>query len=92
MGKGKPRTATHRKVNKRLESMGPECEWWDGSYSECDLPWCGKEKNECQGNPFVCKKLLYRYLARSKKISKIVRYYLEWTNRKDKNMKPITEN
>ena len=76
MGKGKPRTATHRKTNQWLAESGSlpiQCYWWDNGYPECDYPWCGKGEKDCQGNPFVCKKLLYKYLASSKKIVQTVK-------------------
>lgn len=60
----KPRTAVDRKVNQKLQSFGTECDWWDGGYPECFLPWSGK----CKGNPFICKKLYYQHLASAKKI------------------------
>ena len=68
MGKGKERTATHRRVNSLLRQFGNECEWWDGGYPECMLPWDRK----CGGNPFVCKKLYMQYLASSKKVDQNV--------------------
>lgn len=64
MGKGKPRTATNRRVNSLLIQFGTVCEWWDGGYPECSLPW----NRKCNGNPFNCKKLYFRYLASSKKV------------------------
>ena len=51
-----------------LKKFGSECEWWDGGYPECMLPWDRK----CSGNPFVCKKLYMQYLASSKKIDQNV--------------------
>ena len=60
MGKNKPRTAVNRKVNKLLAECPNECEWWDGGYPECMLPWSHKG---CNGNPFVCRKFYYKYLA-----------------------------
>lgn len=72
MGKNKPRTAVNRRVNKWLENLQsgrsaegtPLCEWWDGGYPECMLPWSHKtDENGCNGNPFICKKLYYKYLA-----------------------------
>lgn len=61
MGKNKPRTAINRKVNKLLFKFGNKCEWWDNDYPECMLSWANK--NGCNGNPFICKKLYYKYLA-----------------------------
>ena len=63
MGKNKQRTAVNRKVNKLLFEFGNKCEWWDGGYPECMLPWANKNENGCNGNPFICKKLYYKYLA-----------------------------
>ena len=87
MGKGKPRTASNRKVNKLISETGKhpiKCVWWDGGYPECDLPWCGKEGHQCQGNPFVCKKLLYRYIGGANNISRVVKTYIEQIERKNK--------
>lgn len=66
MGKGKPRTSTHRKANQWLAKNGKVCEYWDGGYPECLLPWA-KPKGGCDGNPFVCKKLYLKYLASNPK-------------------------
>lgn len=81
MGKGKPRTAVHRRVNSMLKKFGSECEWWDGGYPECMLPWDRK----CSGNPFVCKKLYMQYLASSKKIDQNV--VAEFENREKDSLK-----
>lgn len=62
MGKNKPRTATHRKVNQLLAKKGNVCKYWDGGHPECLLPW-GKPNGGCNGNPFICKKLYLKYLA-----------------------------
>lgn len=72
MGKNKPRTAVNRRVNKLLLKFGKECEWWDGGYPECLLPWSNKNENGCNGNPFVCKKLYHRYLASVDKPSQTI--------------------
>lgn len=72
MGKGKPRTALHRRVNQYLATRGNHCEWWDFIYNNpdgCFLPWCGMEEGQCKGNPFVCKKMYYKHLASAKKIN-----------------------
>lgn len=61
--KRKPRTATHRRVNKKLAQFGKFCEWWDGGYPECFLPWGHPNESGCHGNPFNCKKLYLKYLA-----------------------------
>lgn len=63
MGKNKSRTAVNRKVNKSLSEIGNKCEWWDNGYPECMLPWSHDKENGCNGNPFICKKLYYKYLA-----------------------------
>lgn len=63
MRKNKPRTAVNRKVNKLLSEFGNKCEWWDGGYPECMLPWSCEGEKGCNGNPFLCRKLYYRYLA-----------------------------
>ena len=81
MGKGKPRTATHRRVNSMLQKFGCECEWWDGGYPECMLPW----DRDCAGNPFVCKKLYMKYLASSKKIDPCI--VAEFENREKNSQK-----
>ena len=71
--KNKPRTAINRKVNKLLFEFGNKCEWWDDGYPECMLPWSNKSENGCDGNPFFCKKLYYKYLASvSKPSQKII--------------------
>ena len=67
MGKGKKRTAVDRKVNKLLSEVGCECIWWDDGYPECMLPWSHNNENGCNGNPFICKKLYYKYLASTDK-------------------------
>jgi hypothetical protein len=67
MGKNKPRTAVNRKVNKYLSECENKCEWWDNGYPECMLPWSHKDTDGCNGNPFVCKKLYYKYLASTNK-------------------------
>ena len=59
----KPRTAVNRKVNKLLFEFGNKCEWWDNGYPECGLPWSNNDENGCNGNPFICKKIYYKYLA-----------------------------
>ena len=64
MGKNKSRTAVNRKVNKLLTESPNECEWWDGGHPECMLPWSHKG---CNGNPFVCRKFYYKYLASATK-------------------------
>ena len=66
MKERKPRTKKNY-INYLLEKHGPECEWWDGGYPECMLPWgigisSKNKENGCMGNPFMCKKLYYRYL------------------------------
>lgn len=81
MGKGKPRTATNRRVNSLLKKFGCECEWWDGGYPECMLPW----DRDCNGNPFVCKKLYMQYLASSKKIDRNI--VAEFENREKNSQK-----
>ena len=48
-----------------LKKFGSECEWWDGGYPECMLPW----DRQCDGNPFVCKKLYLQNLASAKKVN-----------------------
>ena len=63
MGKNKSRTAVNRKVNKLLFEFGSKCEWWDGGYPECMRPWAHNKENGCNGNPFICKKLYYKYLS-----------------------------
>ena len=60
MGKNKPRTAINRRTNKLLSEFGNKCEWWDNGYPECMLPWSHKD---CNGNPFACRKLYYKYLS-----------------------------
>lgn len=81
MGKGKPRTAIHRKVNKKLAKLGTECEWWDGGCPECILPWSHSKGNGCNGNPFVCEKLYNKYLASvNKEIGTIVEEFVRRNN------------
>jgi len=63
MAKGRPRTATKRKTNKKLAELGSTCEWWDGGCSECSLPWSHGKEGGCNGNPFSCRKHYYKYLA-----------------------------
>lgn len=63
MGKNKPRTATHRRVNNLLSKFGSKCEWWDDGYPECFLPWSNDGETGCNGNPFICKKLYLKYIA-----------------------------
>ena len=67
--KRKPRKAKHKRANKLLERFGNICEYWDDGYPECFLPWVGKGEKQCNGNPFICKKLYYRYLASSIKVN-----------------------
>ena len=82
MGKNKPRTAVNRRVNKWLSENGNVCEWWDGGYPECMLPWSHKtDENGCNGNPFICKKLYYKYLASVDKPSQNI--INEFNNRKN---------
>lgn len=78
----KPRTAIHRIVNKLLARFGKKCEWWDDGCPECVLPFCGKNDDCCQGNPFICKKLYLRYLASAKKVDKRV---IDEFERREKN-------
>lgn len=67
--KRKPRKAKHKRANKLLERFGNICEYWDDGYPECFLPWVGKGEKQCNGNPFICKKLYYHYLASSVKVN-----------------------
>lgn len=67
--KRKPRKAKHKRTNQLLENFGNICEYWDNGYPECFLPWVGKGEKQCNGNPFICKKLYYRYLASSVKVN-----------------------
>ena len=67
--KRKPRKAKHKRANKLLERFGNICEYWDNGYPECFLPWVGKGEKQCNGNPFICKKLYYRYLASSVRVN-----------------------
>lgn len=88
----KARTATHRKTNKWLKNVlsgrsaegTPFCEWWDGGYPECSLPWSHDKENGCKGNPFICRKMYYKYLASSKKPSQeIIDWFVRRENRRD---------
>lgn len=63
----KPRTAVNRRVNSWLKLSGTMCDWWDGGYPECMLPWANDSERGCKGNPFVCKKLYMKHLASAKK-------------------------
>ena len=81
MGKGKPRTATTRRVNSLLRRFGCECEWWDGGSPECMLPW----DRDCNGNPFICKKLYMKYLASAKKVDQNI--ITEFENREKDSLK-----
>lgn len=72
MGKNKQRTTVDRKINRLLSEFGCKCEWWDDGYPECMLPWSNSKKNGCNGNPFICKKLYYKYLASANKPSSLV--------------------
>lgn len=84
MGKNKPRTAVNRKVNKWLSENGNVCEWWDGGYPECMLPWSHGNGNCCNGNPFICKKLYYKYLASvDKPLQDIIDEFNRRLNNKD---------
>lgn len=67
--KRKPRKATHRRTNALLEHFETFCQDWDDGYPECFLPWVGRGEKQCNGNPFICKKLYYRYLASSVKVN-----------------------
>lgn len=67
--KRKPRKAKHKRANKLLEHFGNVCQDWDDGYPECFLPWVGKGEKRCNGNPFICKKLYYRYLASSVRVN-----------------------
>ena len=67
--KRKPRKAKHKRANKLLERFGNICEYWDNGYPECFLPWVGKGEKQCNGNPFICRKLYYRYLASSVRVN-----------------------
>lgn len=69
MKKRKERTNINR-INKKLEHYGNECNYWDGGCAECMLPWSRKGEKGCNGNPFICKKLYYKYLASTKKSRK----------------------
>ena len=67
--KRKPRKATHRRTNALLEHFETFCQDWDDGYPECSLPWVGRGEKRCNGNPFICAKLYYQYLASSKKVN-----------------------
>jgi len=89
MSKGKSRTATYRRVNDMLATRGTECEWWDGGYPECMLPWAKKGPKGCNGNPFVCKKLYLHHLAAAKKIDKYAKLDFEEREKNTYKIKPI---
>ena len=72
MKKRKPRT-NNNKINQLLKTVhGNVCWLWDDGHPECLLPWSyvgEKREQGCNGNPFKCRKLFYRYLNAVKKPS-----------------------
>lgn len=82
----KQRKALNRRVNSLLNHFGKECEWWDGGYPECFLPWAGKNEGCCKGNPFICKKLYMKHLASAKKIDRYAE--TDFEQRERNSLKP----
>lgn len=74
MKKHKKRTAIYRKTNRFLMAYGRKCIWWDDGCPECMLPWAYDKPSGCEGNPFKCKKLFYKYLASAQKPSSVILY------------------
>jgi len=66
----KPRTATHRKVNKMLAATGRICQ---KDPDECPYPW----SNICKEDPFRCRKEFWKHLQCARKVNKLVKYECE---------------